>query len=267
MNIGVITTFRAKNENILNIKRICDFFDIMILIDNNAIDESVNNKYCAIKNLVIISNFNIGGLSGAFNVAKRALRQLEVCSSATLTFLDQDTEISHEVVNALITEITRAPRKTVIGAVFAHRNVVEQDAKKRVVKCLPTATSTMWLADFLLSNDHDTNFPVDFADFIWCWRNASTNSFRYLQLKHIHVKQSLGIDRVVMLGREISLPSPFRHEHQMRAVRRLWTLNYVSMNTKISFSLKAAIKLLLYPVMLGYGRERFRYMLRGLLFK
>lgn len=265
IKIALITMYNPRNTDIINVRRVSEFFDFVVLIDNSSIDSPPTGGYCSVENIILVSNFNFGGLSGAFNLAKKVLSFSNFEGRAIITLLDQDTEISSEVYLALEREMKDLPRKCVVGAKFADRNFVGNTVERKTVDCLPTSTATMWLEDFLIADAHNEDFPVDLADFVWCWKNAASNQFCFTRLEHVLVKQSLGLKRFYLLGREISLPSPFRHEHQMRAVRRLWTLNYVSKITKIKFTLKALLKLLVYPIIFRDGRERFLYMARGLI--
>ena len=266
MKIGILTSYSPSEEDISNIRRVRRFFDFLIVIDNNPLGLSVSRIFCAEKDVVTLSNFNMGGLSGAFNSAKIALKGFERIESATVTLLDQDTDVSEEVINTLITEIKQCHPKSVVGATFSNKNLVGVPSVKRAVSCLPTSTSTMMLVDFLISEKYDIRFPIDLADFVWCWRNVENNNFSYFQMDNVHVRQLLGIKRFKILSREMSLPSPFRHEHQMRAVRHLWSLNFVPADIKIRFTLKAITKLVLYPICCRDGYIRLRYMLRGIFY-
>ena len=264
MNVCVITTYKPSLKNLANIRQLLHFFDWVIIIDNNPLLIFPTHLNSPRKNFIFRSNFNIGGLSGAFNLAKDVLRSLNLDTTSTVTLLDQDTFVTRDIILALANESSRSPAGHIIGAAFSDHNQVGNVMKKKVTSCLPSSTTTLLVSDFLTSEDYDTDFPIDLADFVWCWRNAEKNGFVYFTLENILVNQTLGVGRHNLLGLNINLPSAFRHEHQMRAVRKLWGLSYVDFRIKVKFTIKAGMKLFAYPIILKDGNRRLKYMLLGL---
>lgn len=267
MKVGITTVFNPTLDDIVNVIGFKGFFDILLIVDNSPLSSAqFFSSTFENSDVFVLSNFNFGGLSGAFNLSKKLL--LDVCFDefATVTLLDQDTLVSNEIVNCLVDEIFCMDRGVVIGAKFSNNNQIDPLFVRHEVTCLPTSTMTMRAVDFVKSSDFLVEFPIDFADFVWCWRNASENGFKFFELSNVHVLQQLGISKISVFGIERTLPNPFRHELQSRAVRRLWQKDFVQLRIKFAFSIKLVLKVILYPFFAQDGFVRLRFMLRGIFF-
>ena len=266
MKICILTVYKPTFEDLNNIANISQIFDRLIIIDNNLLSCPIGEYSFGSDSVIILSNFNMGGLSGAFNLAKSVLRHLQLNPDSTVTLLDQDTFVTSPIIEALVCEVKSSPCGYIFGAKFSQHNAVTYPVERITVNCLPTSTTTMRVSDFELSSKYDPRFPVDLADFVWCWKNSTENNFTFTQLNNVHVKQTLGIKRFKFLGRCFTLPSAFRHEHQMRAARLLWSLDYLGIDIKLRFTVKAVLKIISYPFIFPDGTKRLRYMLRGIFY-
>jgi rhamnosyltransferase len=105
---------------------------------------------------------------------------------------------------------------------------------------------------------------IDTVDFEYCWR-LKKNGFLVTKSNEALLAHKLGDGKEKILGfLNVNVTSPIRHYYQFRNVLLLIQRGYVPAYWRISNMLKMIIKLFIYPFVLSHGKDRFKYMLKGI---
>jgi hypothetical protein len=267
--VVILTTYNPSASDLNNIERLSGFSDLIIIIDNSPLHITGCLQFGEdfLEKCFLLSNFNCGGLSGAFNQARTLLRRLRdlniIPSQASVTLLDQDTHIDATVLGALSSTIKDVKQPAAVGAVFSDRSLVSQEGGLIELSCLPSSTTTLTIDTFLSAPNYDIQFPIDLADFVWCWKAAASYNMKFFVDTRVEIHQHLGIGTFSFFGRKLTYPSPVRHMYQCEAALRLWSVKCAPLKSKIRFTCALLIKLFIYPFCLPNGATRCKYMIRG----
>ena len=105
---------------------------------------------------------------------------------------------------------------------------------------------------------------IDLVDFEYCWR-LQANGFLIARNNKARIAHKIGEGRrSIMKIFDIAVPAPIRHYYVFRNVLYLFNRSYVPMNWKLRSILKMTFKILLYPLILNNGTQRFKFMLLGI---
>ncbi|WP_413706958.1 glycosyltransferase [Ralstonia sp. Ralssp110] len=91
--------YNPVQEDVVNVERIADYFDQLVVVDNSPKSSSVcAQEWTKLEAVSICRNYNKGGIAGAFN---RALENLTDDPDLVI-LLDQDSRITLECVDQLV---------------------------------------------------------------------------------------------------------------------------------------------------------------------
>jgi rhamnosyltransferase len=109
----------------------------------------------------------------------------------------------------------------------------------------------------------DAKLFIDLVDFEYCWRIAAKDLL-IVKNPASHIYHKLGDGQVRILGMlSVGLPKPFRHYYSVRNTVYLILFGKAPIYWKASNSFKVLFKLVVYPITLPQGKERFNYIWKG----
>jgi len=117
---------------------------------------------------------------------------------------------------------------------------------------------------FELLGGPDARLFIDLVDFEYCWR---INGLGLLVVKNpaSRIYHKLGDGQIKILGLlAVGLPKPFRHYYSVRNTVYLILFGKAPFYWKASNTFKVLFKLIVYPITLPQGQERFNYIWKGL---
>jgi len=110
----------------------------------------------------------------------------------------------------------------------------------------------------------DDSLFIDAVDSEYCWR-IRNNGFLVIKNNDALLAHKLGDGKKKILGfLYVGVPSPIRHYYQVRNTLLLFRRDYVPNYWKYTGLVKIIFKLLVYPVTLERGYERFNYIIKGI---
>jgi rhamnosyltransferase len=210
------------------------------------------------------------GLGRALNLGIAAAR---VAGAGTVILFDQDSSPDAQLLRQLLA--------TLDGAVQCHgdrvgvgprlvddgrpvRTTTGAQAPLKPIGCLPTSGLLFRLAPLRADQLFTEDLFIDFVDFDWCWR-VGAEGWRFFRAMNVPMRHRLGLAQRRVLGLTYHVPAPYRHYFQFRDTLRLISRPYVPLYSKLRFAALLPVKALIYPFILDRGRERFGWMVRGLI--
>jgi rhamnosyltransferase len=206
-----------------NIKIIQEYSDrIYLLFNSCVIDEFQSDT-----RIIIIDNKKNIGLSKAIN--KGIGRAFEDGYQYAILF-DQDSYITHENFIKLFAEMQEEEKyqKVIcIGtSLYVRHNMIEipnwsKNNRKTKLDCVYSVnniiTSGMLvnIHNFIQIQGFNENFPVDFCDFLFCWK-AIRNGYAVLQSMDAYIIHEIGTDYMKLWGRTIHFHAPYRNYFLVR---------------------------------------------------
>lgn len=110
----------------------------------------------------------------------------------------------------------------------------------------------------------DDKLFIDLVDFEYCWRILEKGLIVVKNPDSL-IFHKLGDGQIKILGfLNVGLPKPFRHYYSIRNTVYLILFGKAPFYWKVSNSLKVLFKLTIYPIALPQGKERFRFIWKGL---
>lgn len=110
----------------------------------------------------------------------------------------------------------------------------------------------------------DDKLFIDLVDFEYCWR-ISEKGLLVVKNPDSLIFHKLGEGQFKILGfLNVGLPKPFRHYYSIRNTVYLILFGKAPFYWKVSNSLKVLFKLTIYPIALPQGKERLRFIWKGL---
>ncbi|HOA64181.1 MAG TPA: glycosyltransferase family 2 protein [Bacilli bacterium] len=110
----------------------------------------------------------------------------------------------------------------------------------------------------------DDDLFIDAVDSEYCWRMRK-NGFLVVKNNNALLAHKLGNGKKTIMGfLRIGISDPIRHYYQVRNTLLLFKRDYTPNYWKYSGLVKIIFKLVVYPIILDHGYERFRYILLGI---
>jgi rhamnosyltransferase len=110
----------------------------------------------------------------------------------------------------------------------------------------------------------DDSLFIDIVDFEYCWR-VIDNDYLVVKNKDALLGHKLGFGSVkIFLFFTINIGESFRHYYQYRNILTMMNRGYVPLSWKITQLIKLIFKIIIYPIGLKDGKDRFRYMRMGI---
>lgn len=109
----------------------------------------------------------------------------------------------------------------------------------------------------------DSKLFIDLVDFEYCWR-IQASGLKVIKNPSAKIYHKLGEGQVKILGLlPVGLPKPFRHYYSVRNTVFLILNGKAPVYWKATNIFKVLFKLLIYPVAMPQGKERFKYIWKG----
>ncbi len=262
---AIYTTYHPDTGFRQRIQHVVDRCAVTIVVDNTPGGHAFTAGQT--DGLRLLQDGRNKGLGAALNLGLDEARR-QGCDAVVL--FDQDSSPLPGFVESLFDGLAAAGPRAVVGPLLIDDDsaVPPPASSSRGpalddVTCI--ATSGMCFAlERLQSSDRFTeDFFLDFVDFDWCWR-LREQGWRICRLRSLPMPHRLGLAQRRFLGLTYHVPAPFRHYFQFRDTLKLATRRYVPLYSRIRLSAILLPKLLVYPLLLDRGRERLRWMLRGI---
>ena len=234
-----------------------------IFVDNSPYPSSRLINFAKTNNTFkYIHNANKGGIGGAMNVARSMVK------NSLVLLLDQDTMPSLDLIKSLIQNreeiIKKFSKNIIVGPKFDRKeNAIEAGLKYRELKQVPTSGMLMSREVFIRQEFNESLF-LDFVDFDWCWQSIDKFQVRIFELSNLKIHQKLGENVINFLGLNINVPNSFRHYFQFRDTIYLLNKSYVPLRSRFRFICLLPFKIIIYPMLLDSGIDRFKWMILGI---
>jgi len=177
--------------------------------------------------IVIIDNKKNIGISRAINKGIN-LAVKEGYKYAIL--FDQDSILTKENFEKLFLEMRCEEKEGKIACIGPSLNIrnnkvpihnwirnkkVVQSKEVISVNCIITSGMLINIKYFLEINGFNEDFPVDFCDFLFCWK-ALYKGYSVIQSKDAYIIHEVGINDLKILGHTINIHSPYRNYFLVR---------------------------------------------------
>jgi len=224
-NICALVTVYKPNIKTLkkNIEIMLQYSSSIYLLYNSSIIPELQFDV----RIVVIDNKRNIGISRAIN---KGINLAVKDGYKYAILFDQDSILPKENFERLFSEICYEEKTEKIACIGPSLNVRNNKIpiynwirnkkfvqSKEVVSVDNIITSGMLIniQSFLDINGFNENFPVDFCDFIFCWK-ALYNGYSVLQSRNVYINHEVGNHGMKILGRTIHFHAPYRNYFLVR---------------------------------------------------
>jgi rhamnosyltransferase len=221
---SLITVYKPNIGGLLyNITVMLQYSDTVYLLFNSPVIEGLQFD----KRIICIDNKQNIGLSKAIN--KGIKRAVDDGYTYAILF-DQDSCLTKENFIMLFDKFEKTERTQKVMCVGPSLNVrnnlipipewsktgrfMNEDGVY-AVRNIITSGMLVNTARFIEIGGFDERFPVDFCDFIFCWR-AVYNGYAVLQSAGIYIIHEIGTGNVIIRGRTVHFHAPYRNYFMVR---------------------------------------------------
>ena len=270
---AIVTTFKPDADFFARFAETIAACGRVVVVDNTPGGHRFGAG-AATESVVILQDGQNKGLGKALNLGLEAARR---AGFEIVVLFDQDSSPSaaflREMLRCLDAARARDARRICVGprhvddalafeTPSAPSGRVDDPARLAPVSCLPTS-GMMFPVDRLQPDELFTeDFFLDFVDFDWCWR-LGRRGWAFYRALDITMPHRLGLAQRRFLGLTYHVPAPYRHYFQFRDTLRLTVRAHVPLYSKFRLAALLPLKALAYPFILDRGRERARWMWRG----
>lgn len=271
MITAIVTVFFPKESNVINIQKISEQVDRVIICDNTPYYNKILKNVS--KNCIYKAFCRNLGLSQAFNTVLRD-STFNWLNDEYIIFFDQDSQIEEEHIEILVRnfqKIEECEQIGVLGPVFYNQSNGEIEVPrmkkkifKNIFKVSSIITSSMLTKYKILKNIGFWNDEIflDMADWDICWR-LKVNGYECFLTNDIIMKHCLGIGEKKIIFMKIRVGSPFREYYQIRDSQYLLKKDYVPLKYKIRFWMMLTIRSIIHIIFLEKSKERIYYIKLG----
>lgn len=270
---AIIVTYNPDLKQLWNsVERIQKEVDRTIICNNSNYDITNEREYL---NLEIINFKGNLGIGRAQNIGMvKAFRE----KSDFIIQFDQDSLMDENMIKKLLDAYKKLIQmKKKVGIVGPQeydkdnyeesnpRFFKEKDSIENVneVKTLISSGSLISKEVFQKFGGMKEEWFIDIIDFEYCWR-LKEKGYKMYKVKNAGLAHKLGDGKVkTKIGFSVNIGSPFRHYYQFRNILYSLQLPYSPLYWKIASIIKIIFKIALYPLILEDGRERRKYMIKG----
>ncbi|WP_010255429.1 glycosyltransferase [Treponema primitia] len=221
---SVITVFNPDTNKLMkNIDIQLEYIDRIYL----SVNSWKNRPFIDSKRITIIDNRKNIGLSKAIN---KCIRQaVNDCFNYTILF-DQDSYLVKENFELLFNEFIAAERIQKISCIGPSLNVRNNlitiprwTKENKTIKINDVfSVKNIITSGMLLNNEYfislggfDERFPVDFCDFLFCWK-STYNGYLVLQSTNAYIKHEIGTNNINIKGHTLHFHAPYRNYFLVR---------------------------------------------------
>ncbi|WNI75516.1 glycosyltransferase family 2 protein [Enterobacter ludwigii] len=249
------------------------------LIDNASENAYVlKSKYLSEHNFIFLQE-NIG-LAGAQNII---LRKILNSGLDAVLFFDQDSEPTDEFISSLsqgLIELNAKGHKVgAVGPVFYDPRTGTNTPFSLIdgcrIKSIHPQSHEPLKVSFLINSGmlvpvgvlkkvglmRDELF-IDYIDIEWCLRTAS-NGYSFYAIPDAQMSHTIGDERKLFLGREVSIHSPLRRYYLARNSIYMMRLSYVPIGYKFREAIFSTIRTMMFVACVDKKRMYIKYILRG----
>jgi len=264
----IVTTYNPDQDFINRFGVLTAYCEHIIICDNTP----GKHEFGTIPDEFIISADGVNrGIGAALN------RGIEIAKNAGCEYVclfDQDSSPNGELIELLSKHFNDQSQESQSKACISPTFIDDTNTSNPANSFRPTSleqrnalpTSGMFFPTKCLNENakFSESIFVDWADHEWCYR-LSKNGWTFYRDPNLYLTHRLGEREARILGKRFYVPTPFRHYYQVRDAISLCRLDYVPVSAKLRMLLSIPARLLLYPIILDNGFERFKWMLIGVL--
>lgn len=266
---AIFTTYRPDVDFRKRIDNVFQQCVVTIVVDNTP----GGHTFSDCSDLIIIQDGINKGLGAAINIGIRKAGEL---GADSVILFDQDSSPEPSFITRMVSGLRQLQSEYGLRVCAGPLHLDDETGKAKgfrraesqgsyvELSCLPTSGMMFSLralpSNWMFSED----LFLDLVDFDWCWRmrTAGWRVFRCLEVKMLH---RLGLGERKFLGITYHVPAPYRHYFQFRDTLRLAFKRQTPLYSKLRLLSILPAKLLVYPFLLDAGRERFFWMVRGII--
>lgn len=283
MKTGCVLVLYNPDKLLLNqcLESLVRQVDKIVIVDNSPV-HTINidfEKYAAL--CIYHALAENMGIAFAQNIGIEILKADDHYDY--LLFMDQDSIAPPNLVEALLSESLKLQNESILVGAIGPRAVNRQDsseyrgmimAGKKIdesiteVNELISSGSMIPFANFDSVGVMDAELFIDGVDHEWCWRAKYKENKRFFICETVKLSHQLGEGDRYLLGKRISISTPFRTYYQYRNYFILLRREYVPLYWKLSNGFKYIIKLFYFPLFvsprIGYLKNIWRGIYSGM---
>lgn len=255
------------------IQSLTDQFALLVVVDNSediTIKRSLEDLLPENDQMrILFLDHNIG-IGAAQNAGSQICLE-EGCDY--IVELDQDSRLESDYVEGLRSgfyEAMSSNRLAALGPVALDRDTGEP-YESTVSATRPFTVNTTLSSGLMVSSEalqligaKDESLFIDLVDWEWMFR-ARNKGFKIMIDPRVKLTHKLGENHTHVAGlARVGTPQPFRHYYAFRNYLLLCHRGYVPLGWKLKYLIINLLKLICYPLVMGEGKTRLRYMLRGI---
>jgi rhamnosyltransferase len=275
-NVGiVVVTF---NPNLSDFEQnLCTYIaqvSTVVIVDNSTNEEFISKIYnlcLGYPSIKLIQFKDNLGIAYAQNIGIKYLIDNDY---DFVIELDQDSKLVENYVDQIVEDFY-VIRDTIDSEIIAlgglainnNNGNVYEGFKQNVgfVKVSHTLSSGLLIHLNNLSNVgfKDERLFIDLVDWDWCWKATKKGYHTYVDT-YLSVLHLMGEKHINFFSIKLGVPSPHRHYYAFRNSLYLLTQSHPPLKWKITVVPLLFFKILVYPLIMNNGLDRFRSMVSGL---
>ncbi|HDR2161090.1 TPA: glycosyltransferase family 2 protein [Enterobacter cancerogenus] len=279
---ALIVTFNPEIEVLAKlIERLkTSQFNLQIYLVDNASDNAqiLKERYLADHDYTFLSENS--GLASAQNIL---LKKILDSDSEAVLFFDQDSEPTDEFINCLVHGLinlnAKGKKVGAVGPVFFDPRTGTSTPFSQIEGCrirsIHPQSSDPLKVSFLINSGmlvpvdvlkdvglmKDELF-IDYIDIEWCLRTAS-KGYSFYAIPDAQMSHTIGDERKIFLGREVSIHSPLRRYYLARNSIYMMRLPYVPVGYKIRETIFSTIRTIMFVSCVDKKNIYVKYIFRG----
>lgn len=271
---AVLVTYNPRIDALkLAIEHLLEQLDYVVICNNSSSNIELNSKDVHTLNF----NDNLGiakaqtiGMDWAFSNGADFILQMDQDSKPTdgmvSSLLRCYNELRAKSINVglvgiqMFDESTSQPRHARLS-----KGKPVENTPYRIVRETVSSGSLIPKSVYREVGGMDDDLFIDGVDLEYCWR-LRAHGYEIIRNTSALLAHRLGDRQKKILGfLTVNFhDNPVRHYYLSRNTIHLVVRSYTPFNWKLSSVCKILFKLVMYPIFLNQGRERLRYMIRGL---
>lgn len=269
----VIVLYKPTSCEIENLHRLADIYKGCI-IDNSPTRSIIENR---VGNMMYIyMNENVG-IARAQNTAIKEIERVKEIEY--IVFLDQDTEVSSDYPQKVVSEYKRIKKHcnniACLGPIVVNKNELYQytSAFHRYnisidgfihTKTVISSGACIETSIIKKVGYYDASLFIDYVDMEWCWR-AESQGYVCGITQNLSIYHQIG-GKALRIGKHIILiASPFRYYYIYRNFLWLIRRKYVPCEWKLLNFIKLFLRFFYLPIVIPDGKECWKNMKKGIL--
>ncbi|WP_394142043.1 glycosyltransferase family 2 protein [Vibrio chagasii] len=282
---SVVVVFFPEISNLNNLIVSLEKQSSGVIIINNGSESSI--KALHLEDFENIHLINLGenlGIAAAQNIG---IKQSLTLGATDVILFDQDSIISHDLVNNLLVARSRALKKGIDVAAIGPNHIdidtktgakfVSTDSKGVKLFSLDNSTEPYKECDFLIASgclistdafarvgSMEESLFIDCVDIEWGFR-AKKMGLICICTSKAQMEHKIGDAPLKVFGRDLTTHSPLRHYYFYRNLYSLLKRPYIPFCWKLHALVKSSLQAVLFSIFLKPRVQHFQYILQGVL--